>query len=99
MSSDDPYREILQNEGFQLIGQINYRLRVTAWWNPDPDKRLQVLLVEVGGATLLKGDKTYHLKSISAEGETWVRDIASFHDYLENHFQSAKSKTADREKA
>jgi hypothetical protein len=86
MSFAAPYPDILQQEGFQLIGQLDYRLHLTAWWNPAADKRVQVLVVNVGGSALLKGEKSYFLKSIGAEGETWARDIAALHDYLENHF-------------
>jgi len=86
MSSAALYPEILQQEGFELIGQLDYRLHLTVWWNPDPDKRLQVLVVKVGDAALIKAEKTYWLKSISSDGETWARDIGLLHDYLENHF-------------
>jgi hypothetical protein len=90
MSSAAPYPEILQQEGFRLIGQLDYRLHLTAWWNPDPDKRLQVLVVDVGAAALIKAEKCYYLKSISSEGETWARDLPLLHNYLENHFPEVR---------
>jgi hypothetical protein len=40
----------------------------------------------LGRATLIKGDKSYYLKSVGTEGETWARDIRLLHDYLEGHF-------------
>ena len=84
MLSDVPCLEILHQEGFRQIGWLDYRLRLTAWWNPIA--HLQLLVVEIGTAALLKGDKTYYLKSVSREGETWARDIGELHNYLENHF-------------
>src|SRR2546423_1623980 len=81
-----PYAEILQREGFQLIGKLAYRVGLSVWWNPAPDKLLQVIVLNVGASTLLKADKTYYVKSVSAEGETWARDIGLLHDYLEGHF-------------
>jgi hypothetical protein len=86
MSSAAPYADILRQEGFQLIGRLDYRLHLTAWWNPAPDKRLQVLVVDIGIAAIIKGEKSYYLKSVSSDGETWARDIGSLHDYFEDHF-------------
>ncbi len=84
--SDALYPEILDQEGFELIGQLSYRLRACAWWNPSPDRLMQVLVLGVGNRVLVKGEKSYYLRSVSAEGETWARDIGLLHDYLENHF-------------
>jgi len=80
------YADMLRREGFQLIGRLDYRLHLTVWWNPAPDKLMQVILLNVGHCTLINGDKSYHLKSVSTEGETWTRDIGLLHDYLEGHF-------------
>src|SRR3954466_6858271 len=80
------YADILRHEGFQLVGSLDYRLRLSAWWNPNSDKLLQVIILNVGRAALIKADKTYHLKSVSVEGETWARDIGLLHDWLEGHF-------------
>jgi hypothetical protein len=65
---------------------LNYRLHLTAWWHPSPDKLLQVIVLSVGDAALTKGDESYYLKSVSTERETWARDIGLLHDYLEGHF-------------
>lgn len=80
------YADILRQEGFQHIGQLDYRIHLTIWWNPAPDKLLQVIVLAMGRFVLIKGDKSYYLKSVSAEGETWARDLGLLHDYLENHF-------------
>jgi len=80
------YADILREEGFQLIGHLNYRVQLSIWWHPAPEKLLQVVLLSVGGSTLMKADKSYYLKSVSPEGETWARDIGLLHDYLEAHF-------------
>lgn len=79
-----PFADRLRHEGFELIGRLDYRLHLTIWWNPE--KLIQVMILTVGPVALVRGDKSYHLKSISAEGETWVRDIPALHDYLESHF-------------
>lgn len=81
-----PYVEILQQEGFEFLGELNYRLHLTVWWHPAPDTRLQVIVLNVGDVALIKGDKSYYVKSVSSEGETWARDIGLLHDYLEGHF-------------
>ena len=80
------YADLLRREGFQLIGRLDYRLHLTAWWNPAPDKLMQVILLSVGRRMLIKGDKSYYVQSVSPEGETWARDIGLLHDYLEGHF-------------
>lgn len=80
------YAEALLREGFQPVGSLHYRLQLTAWWNAAPDKRLQVIVLPAGRATLVKGDKSYYLKSVGPEGETWARDVPALHDYLEAHF-------------
>ena len=90
MSSASAYPEILRQEGFQRIGHLDYRLRISLWWHPGPEKLLQVLVVEIGDCLILKGDKSYYLKSISAEGETWARDTSMLHSYLENHFPEVR---------
>jgi hypothetical protein len=84
------FTDILRQEGFQLVGSLDYRLRLTIWWNPSPDKLLQVIVLGVGRATLINGDKSYYLKSVSSEGETWARDIGLLHDYLEGHFHELR---------
>src|SRR5436309_13865561 len=81
-----PYARILEAEGFRQIGELHHRLQLTAWWNPAPDKLLQVLVVAVGQSGLIRADKSYFLKSVTAEGETWSRDVGLLHDFLENHF-------------
>jgi hypothetical protein len=90
MSSAALYPEILRQEGFQCIGHLDYRLHITAWWHPAAEKLLQILVVDLGTCAILKGDKSYYLQSVTAEGETWARDIGLLHDYLENHFPEVR---------
>lgn len=80
------YADILRQEGFNQIGQLDHRLHLTIWWNPASEKLLQVIVLAIGRFVLIKADKSYYLKSVSAEGETWARDLGLLHDYLENHF-------------
>lgn len=84
------YTDILRAEGFQRIGELNHRLQLSVWWNPAPEKLLQVVLLRLGDCAILKGDKSYFLKSVSSEGETWARDIGPLHDYLEGHFPEVR---------
>lgn len=80
------YADVLRQEGFVQIGQLDHRIHLTIWWNPSTDKLLQVIVLAMGRFVLAKGDKVYYLKSVSAEGETWARDLGLLHDYLETHF-------------
>jgi hypothetical protein len=80
------YDEILSGEGFVPIGRIDYRLRLSMWWNSAADRRAQLLILSVGQSALLKASKTYLLQSVSQQGETWARDIPALHSYLEDHF-------------
>src|SRR5262249_47614693 len=82
----EPIHFALRQDGFELIGSLDYRLRLSVWWAPSPARLLQVLVLSLGDAALIRADKTYHLKSVSTEGETWARDIGRLHDYLEGHF-------------
>src|ERR1044071_1967084 len=81
-----PYASFLNSEGFQQIADLRYRLQLTAWWNPRAENRLQIVVLTAGRTALIKGDKTYYLRSVTPEGETWARDLPSLHDYLEHHF-------------
>jgi hypothetical protein len=74
----------LLQRGFERIGQLDNRLPVAIWWAQD--RRLQVLLIRIGGTALLRGNKSYYLRSITRDGETWARDIPALHAYLETHF-------------
>jgi hypothetical protein len=84
--SGEAFLDILRQEGFEQIGQLNYRLNMSVWWNSSPDYRMQVLVLDIGDGFLVKADKSYYLKSVSEAGETWARDIGLLHEYLENHF-------------
>lgn len=86
MSSGSLLDDVLLREGFQLIARLDYRLRLAVWWNPAPDRLLQVLLMSVGDHAVLKGEKSYYMKSTTSAGETWTRDLGPLHDYLEDHF-------------
>ena len=81
-----PYVSIFHAESFRQIGELRSRLYLTAWWNAAPDKLIQVVVLNIGKSVLIKADKSYYLKSVTAAGETWARDIGLLHDYLEHHF-------------
>jgi hypothetical protein len=85
-----PYARILEAEGFRQIGELHHRVQLTAWWNSAPDKLLQVVILIVGRNALIRADKAYHLTSVTAEGETWARDIGLLHDFLEGHFPEVR---------
>src|SRR5438309_9270881 len=78
------YADVLVQEGFQLIGQLSHRLHLTIWWNPQ--QSIQLIVLSIGSSNLIKGDKSYYLKSVSPDGETWARDVTLLHDWLEGHF-------------
>ncbi|MHC4329599.1 MAG: helicase HerA domain-containing protein [Planctomycetota bacterium] len=79
------YDDIFKQQGFTKIGSLCYRLQLDIWW--DTKNKIQIIHFILGSRSLLKGSKSYYLKSISEEGETWARDIGPLHDYLEAHFQ------------
>ncbi|MFC1635682.1 helicase HerA domain-containing protein [Planctomycetota bacterium] len=79
------YDDIFKQQGFIKIGSLCYRLQLDIWW--DASHKIQIIHFILGSRSLLKGSKSYFLKSISEEGETWARDIGPLHDYLEAHFQ------------
>lgn len=81
---EDTFDKILIQKGFQKIGFLSYRLYLSIWWHPE--QKIEIILLTIGSKVLIKGSKPYYLKSISKEGETWVRDIGSLQNYLENHF-------------
>lgn len=81
----DIYDDILQEEGFVKIGALFYRIIFNLWWHPQ--FKMQILHIPFGTKSLIKGFKSYFLKSITQEGETWARDISPLQDYLENHFR------------
>lgn len=76
--------DILASEGFRLIGALNYRLRLEAWWNAQA--KIQLIIQPLGSRAILKGNKSYSLRSITEDGETYARDVGQLHDYLESHF-------------
>src|SRR6266436_8508321 len=78
------YADLLVQEGFELIGQLSHRLHLTIWWNPQ--QSIQLIVLSSGRSNLIKGDKSYYLKSVSPDGETWARDVGLLHDWLEGHF-------------
>ncbi|MDB5328454.1 MAG: hypothetical protein JWM57_4023, partial [Phycisphaerales bacterium] len=84
------YTEQLQRAGFERIAHLNYRLQFVSWWNPSQDARVQVLVVPLGDAVLLKADKSYFMQSVSESGETWARDIPALHDWLEAHLPEVR---------
>jgi len=79
------YDDILREQGFVEIGVLFYRFAMNIWWHPQ--FKIQIIHILVGSKYLLKGFKSYYLKSITEQGETWARDISPFQDYLEYHFR------------
>ena len=80
----DFYDNILEQKGFHKIGSLSYRLQLSIWWHPE--QKIELILLSVSSRILIKGNKPYYLKSISDQGETWIRDIGPLHNYLETHF-------------
>ena len=76
--------DILRGEGFEAIGRIDHRFRLELWWHSE--KKQQVMLLPLGPSALLKGSKSYFMRSITEAGETYARDINQLQDYLESHF-------------
>ena len=81
---------VLRHEGFEIIGSFHHRLQLTVWWNPAPDKLVDIIVLRVGERSLIKGSKSYYLRSVTTDGETWVRDLGALHDYLESHFPEVR---------
>lgn len=86
----DNCADVLRDEGFERIGSFHHRLHLTVWWNAAPEKRIEIIVVNLGQACLIKGNKSYYLRSVTADGETWARDIPALHDYLESHFPEVR---------
>ena len=80
----DTYIDSLSQEGFQLFGEIAYRLRFSLWWQQD--LMVQVMVFPLGQKALLKGCKDYYLTAVTHRGETWSRDLGPLQNYLESHF-------------
>lgn len=76
--------DILERKGFRAIGHLSLRLRLSVWWHAEA--KLQLVLLPLGSKSLVKGHKSYVMKSISEDGETYARDVNLLHDYLESHF-------------
>ena len=81
---DSVFTEVFEQEGFRKIGSLTYRIQINIWWNPD--SKVQVLQLPLGSKALLKGSKSYFMKSITEQGETWAREIGPLQNYLEAHF-------------
>src|SRR5262245_14470981 len=82
----DCFTEILREHGFKCIGELNYRLQLALWWHPSNERRVEVLILQLGGSAILRAAKSYFMKSVTSEGESWVRDLPALHQYLEDHF-------------
>ena len=81
---DSVFTEIFEQEGFRKIGSLSYRIQLNIWWHPD--SKVQILQLPLGSKALLKGSKSYFMKSITEQGETWAREIGPLQNYLEAHF-------------
>ncbi|MFG0285176.1 MAG: ATP-binding protein [Phycisphaerales bacterium JB039] len=76
--------QIVAESGFRWIGSLGYGLPLGLWWLEQA--KVSLITLDLGEAILVKGTKSYHLRAISEEGQTWARDIGGLHDYLETHF-------------
>src|SRR5688572_23846976 len=74
----------LQNRGFRPVGVLTYRMELEVWWHEA--EKTQLLVFRCGPHALLRGSKHYFVRTVSAEGKTWVRDVGQLHEYLESHF-------------
>ena len=81
---DGIFEEMFKQQGFIKIGSLSYRINLDIWWHPD--SKVQVLQLPLGSKALLKGSKSYFMKSITEQGETWAREIGPLQNYLEAHF-------------
>ncbi len=82
--ADAPFSAVLRECGFTAIGYLSYRLHIEVWWHPGA--KVSVLLLGLDQGMLLRAGKSYFLRSITEEGETWARDMGPLQDYLEAHF-------------
>lgn len=80
----DIFHEILNEKGLRKIASLHYRIWLDVWWHSKA--KIEVILLQLGSKAIVKGSKPYYLKSISEEGETWLRDIGPLQNYLEGHF-------------
>ena len=84
MSLSD-YDDLLNAEGFEPIGSVNYDIRMTLSWHPQ--HCLEVSLVDLEPYVLIRGTKCYRLRAIGESGEEmYARDLAAFDSYLTTHF-------------
>ena len=81
---DNVLTEVFEQEGFRKIGSLSYRIQLNIWWHPE--SKVQVLQLPLRSKALLKGSKSYFMKSITEQGETWAREIGPLQNYLEAHF-------------
>lgn len=82
------FDDILLNEGFREIGSLHFRMQLSLWWHSE--HRIQIVIFPVGSKAILKGMKSYFMKSISEDGETYARDIPQLQQYLEAHFDELR---------
>jgi hypothetical protein len=79
------YHDILMAQGFELLGSIHYDQDFILWWNPN--LHIEVSLVELDGAVLLRAAKHYRLQAWGQNGELYSRDLEQFHEFLTTHFE------------
>ena len=82
----DEFDNILHRQGFIQIGKIHHHYSLLVWWHPQ--EKIQLVVSPGNTSVLVRGDKTYHLQSISQQGQTWAREIGPLNDYLQNHFDT-----------
>ena len=70
--------------GFQRIAKVEYGFKLDLWWHPE--EKIEISIIKIDRYFIVKGRKSYVMRSISHEGEVYVRDLNAFQDYLKAHF-------------
>jgi len=81
MTSHNPsyVRRELKSLGYIKVAQSKVPYLTTYWWR----NGVMVIVRQVGGVIAVKAAKSYVLRNITEEGETFVRDLANVQDALE----------------
>lgn len=75
---------VLLRQGFEKIAEVHYEIQSELWWHPH--HKIMISIIRLGPYFIVKGMKSYAMRSITQEGKMFVRDLQQFHDYLETHF-------------
>jgi hypothetical protein len=75
---------VLKEKGFYRIAEVSYKFRLNLWWNPED--KIELSMIKIGPYFIAKGIKSYVMRSITQDGELYIRDLNALHEYLEAHF-------------